>query len=311
MQATELNEFNQAVAMAQAGLKREAYAILTRLARYQSDSSNLFLWIAFTSPDLNEARHMINKAGSIDPANPALETARYWLAAEEAKQAATPVTPPAFTPEPTPAPAAAEWPQAQPGQVLPEAMDPGVPPQPVMPPVEQKPRKSFKEGNGPFILLGVACVVVLAAAVYMILFLFTGDQIAADGLPVYQSATRMDLGSQRDQLNKLFEGVTFGLLKDIKFEVYTIRGSDKGAALRYYDAELKKQGWTYVPSGNTSRLAEGNSYVKDKKMFTVAATTPTDSNFTLTTSNLNVKPGELMLVVFTAEMSTDLNGLVK
>lgn len=86
MVAADLQYFQQAVALAQAGRKAEAHVILTQLAQFHPDDSNLLLWLAFTSNDLAQSRALLERLMVLDPANPALGGAFDWLKAEEAKR---------------------------------------------------------------------------------------------------------------------------------------------------------------------------------------------------------------------------------
>lgn len=69
----------QAIEMAQNGNKKEAYTELIKLSKVAGGKNpNLLLWIAFTTPDLDEAEAALNMVESLDPANPNLTGAREW-----------------------------------------------------------------------------------------------------------------------------------------------------------------------------------------------------------------------------------------
>ncbi|HEX2912638.1 MAG TPA: hypothetical protein VH186_17655 [Chloroflexia bacterium] len=77
--ASELPAFQQAVTLAQAGRKMEAYSQLKLLAFNYPADTNLLLWLAFTSPSHEEANQLINSASSLEPANPVVVQAREWM----------------------------------------------------------------------------------------------------------------------------------------------------------------------------------------------------------------------------------------
>jgi hypothetical protein len=71
--------FKQAVAMAQAGKKQEAYADLIKLSRATgAKDSNLLLWVAFTTSDMAEAEAAIRMAQANEPGNSNLVQANEW-----------------------------------------------------------------------------------------------------------------------------------------------------------------------------------------------------------------------------------------
>lgn len=86
MNQTDLTIFKQAVTQAQTGQKQAAYAQLKPLEGANPTEPNLMLWLAFTAPDLAQAEAYLNRVITLDPHNPALATARTWLAAEKARQ---------------------------------------------------------------------------------------------------------------------------------------------------------------------------------------------------------------------------------
>src|SRR5690348_14369344 len=83
MTPEEMQSFNQAISFAQSGWKEEAHFILKQLARANPKEPNLFLWLAFTSNNLAEARAMLERAEVLNPVNPALAGAKKWLASQE------------------------------------------------------------------------------------------------------------------------------------------------------------------------------------------------------------------------------------
>jgi hypothetical protein len=71
--------FRQAVAMAGAGRKPEAYQWLKSLERSHPNDISLLLWLAFTTPDRTEAEQMIVRAEQLDRRNPDVILARQWF----------------------------------------------------------------------------------------------------------------------------------------------------------------------------------------------------------------------------------------
>jgi hypothetical protein len=93
---TDLATFNYAVQLAQTGQKAEAYRYLSTLVRTNGNhtDTSLLTWLAFTTPDLNEAKLAISEIERLEPNNPSLPGAKNWLASELAKQ--PPAAPPVF-----------------------------------------------------------------------------------------------------------------------------------------------------------------------------------------------------------------------
>lgn len=87
MQPTDLQLFHQAINLANTGQKSSAYRQLITL--YQQNNNhydpNLALWLAFTTPDLNEAEQAIKWAASLAPNDPNVTSALNWLSAEKAR----------------------------------------------------------------------------------------------------------------------------------------------------------------------------------------------------------------------------------
>ncbi len=302
MLPADTKTFNKAVAMAQAGQKQEAYAILNDLVSRIKDSGNLYLWIAFTTPDMDEARYMINKAASIDPANPALGQAFNWLADEEAKLK---VATPALAGVSSGSQASNAYTNSAPPptdhyKIVSPASEPAQPDNSTYP--EKGRRWLLPVVFGGAILLGVAGIVMLFYT------LFIGDKIAMQGLPVYSNATRLDFGADRDKLGQFFEAMTFGMMKDVQYEAYTIKATEKSKALAYYDKELKSQGWKLSPSVTSDKDSLG--YTKDKKVVMLSVFKSSQGNGTTILPGFNnkIQSDELFVMVMVAELNVNLDG---
>lgn len=79
MTEQDTQTMNQAIALAQAGLKTEAHSTLTQLNLKYPNEPNLLLWLAFTSAKPTQAENFLNRVAQVDPQNPALAGARNWL----------------------------------------------------------------------------------------------------------------------------------------------------------------------------------------------------------------------------------------
>lgn len=86
MSFTDLAAFDQVVALVQAGQRQEAYVQVKALAKMDPTNTNLLLWLAFTTPDLNQAEMAINKVVVLNPFHPSIASAWEWLASERLKQ---------------------------------------------------------------------------------------------------------------------------------------------------------------------------------------------------------------------------------
>lgn len=114
MNEYEQQEFVEAIALAREGHKDLAYVKLLALSKATgAKDPQLLLWVAFTTPDLNEALTAIRMAETIIPNSPTITQAYAWLRAERAKSPVSTVPPPPFAPA-TPTPAAAANPAPKP-----------------------------------------------------------------------------------------------------------------------------------------------------------------------------------------------------
>ena len=88
MNPEQMQVFNQAVQLAQSGQREQAYAELKKLSiATGAKDTSLLLWLAFTSPDIDEAETAISMAETQDPASASVMSARNWLMQEKAKNA--------------------------------------------------------------------------------------------------------------------------------------------------------------------------------------------------------------------------------
>jgi hypothetical protein len=93
MNTADLQVFNQAVQLANSGNKPYAYQQLKALEPNNPQDTNLLLWLAFTTSDLNESGFMASRIAAIEPANANLPSLRSWLEGEKTKQQQAPPPP--------------------------------------------------------------------------------------------------------------------------------------------------------------------------------------------------------------------------
>jgi hypothetical protein len=86
MNPIDVQTFNQAIAMAQAGQKQDAYGQIKSLYYNYPENTDVLLWMAYTTADLGEAEWAINRAATIAPGNGRVLQALEWLAKAKANQ---------------------------------------------------------------------------------------------------------------------------------------------------------------------------------------------------------------------------------
>ena len=79
---TPLPTVADALSLVGAGKKAEAYTIFKVLVSHYPDQVNLWLWLAFTTNDLQEAQRAIFAASTLGPGLPEITQAQNWLAQE-------------------------------------------------------------------------------------------------------------------------------------------------------------------------------------------------------------------------------------
>lgn len=85
--------FLEAVNLARTGQIKGAYTRLAVLAQRCPEEAEVLIWLAYTSPDLLEAKKAICQATALDVYNPNLTLARSWLETELEQQSQTPIVP--------------------------------------------------------------------------------------------------------------------------------------------------------------------------------------------------------------------------
>jgi hypothetical protein len=323
MNPFDLQRFNQAVGLAQAGQKVQAQSILRELNLSNPEDANLLLWMAFTSDNLADARNLLGNVARINPANPSLASAQSWLAAEEAKQQSALFSSSYLTAQPDfnsrpaaqmnytqPAPTYSAQPQ-QNYQATPSGYDQSA--------FNQAQAQAAYQTSQPprrFSLtlikgLIVAAPVVLGLLIIVILAVLgpqlAADSVAAQGLPVYSGARRIELtATDRATVEKTFEqgfsstGATG--VKIAYFEVYAIKAADKSKTFSFYDTELKKQSWVGTPGNPATRGATTQSgYLKGSSVLGLVSSVVTANDGPLNNTRYKLGSDELLLLVFGAE----------
>lgn len=130
MNPLDLQTFNQAIALAQAGQKQDAYGQIKKLYYNYPQNTDVLIWLAYTTSDLNEAEWALNQASVFAPGNQRVSQAWDWLKQARENQwgpppsshsevISTPAPPPYYNPTPAymPVPAPAPVYYQQPVQV--------------------------------------------------------------------------------------------------------------------------------------------------------------------------------------------------
>ncbi|HEX2912878.1 MAG TPA: hypothetical protein VH186_18880 [Chloroflexia bacterium] len=318
----ELQGFNQAISLAQAGRKEEAHLILMQLAQTNPDDYNLLLWLAFTSSDLSLARIWIDRVAQQEPANPSLASARSWLIEQETRQAreasvaAQPVGAGASAgrfsgyqsnPGPT-----ADFGHAQPyaySQPQPAPASTGAYDNRQLYSTDEAATGRSRSFLLPVVGLIAGVVIVAIIAIVAITFLSGGgnsDKIAAKGLPVYSGATRLTLSEaeQKTLMDSFAQNTDMNKIQDLAVEFYSIKREDKPNVISYYDNQIKNQGWI-APKGSSLSVPHGsvNVYTRDndtKAVLVVTASIAKNNNDKAFLKD-KIKPEELLLFVMYAE----------
>jgi hypothetical protein len=341
MKPVDLQKFHQAIALYQQGHKAEAHTALLALSKENPTESSVWLWLTYTAGDLELARSYLYRVQLLNPANPSLPGAEKWLAAEEAKKllagraAKKPArqTPKAANlPQPEisfppaveiPPPPASETAQAV---LKPPAPQPEIKPAHPTPTHETKAAASVREpaariktakaakakirpkGRGRLILSLVCLVIFLGlggAIIAAILVNGPGaDSLRAAGLPVYNNAARLELTPQeRETIIKSYADTSQPeKVKNLEFEFYKLKKSDKNDALDFYDRELTRLGWLAPPRNSVNANSFNlNSYQKDKQSFFIFTSEVPPDAYPLPSIRSQIHQDELLLIVFRAE----------
>jgi hypothetical protein len=340
MKPEDQQKFEQAVALFQQGHKAKAHAALLALSKTYPTVSAIWLWLAYTSDDLIFARSYLYRVKLLEPENASLPGAEKWLAEEETKrhqaernakkparaahkepipvQPATVAGKPANIPDIFAAKAPAQAQPTGPGPNQPGQTAEIKPatrgnskearPAPENPAGKVKKAKVRRKNRGKlvislillFIFLGLGGTI--AAAIIM-----NGqspDALRAAGFPVYSGATRLDL-APRDRetiINSYADTGQSGNVKNLEFEFYKLKKSDKNTALDFYDTELSKMGWLAPPRNSVNTGSFNlNSYQKAKQSFFVFTSEVPADAYPLPSVRDQVRADELLLIVFRTE----------
>ncbi len=80
MNLSDLDQFQQAIELAEANNREAAHLILERLRQTNPDNSRVLLCYVFTSDDPAQAKPALETAAQLDPLNPSVSVAQNWLA---------------------------------------------------------------------------------------------------------------------------------------------------------------------------------------------------------------------------------------
>lgn len=323
MQPLDLQKFYQAITLFQQGHKAEAHAALLALSKSYPTEASLWLWLAYTSDDLVFARSYLYRVKLLDPENPSLPGADKWLAGEEAKKLTAPTparptpkatkparinplppkeSPPAVSVETSQARAAATF-------VKPET-GPTVPPKiPEAGPVTKIKAAKIRPKQRGRIVISLVCLLIFVglggAIIAAIIVNGPGpDSLQRAGLPVYSGAVRLELTPQdRETIIKGYADTgQVEQVKNLEFEFYKLKKSDKNNALNYYDTELTKIGWLAPPRNSVNANSFNlNSYQKDKQYFFVFTSEIPPDAYPLPSIRSQLQPDELLQIVFRTE----------
>ncbi len=86
MLLSDRKHYHEAIALAQAGNKGDAYEIFIKLRDLYPDHVNLHLWIAYTASNLAVAGAAFATAATLAPDHPQIPHAMAWLAKEEERR---------------------------------------------------------------------------------------------------------------------------------------------------------------------------------------------------------------------------------
>jgi hypothetical protein len=286
--------FNQAVRLAQAGNQTQAYQDLKQLARETgAQDSNLLLWLAFTSPDLEEAATAISMAETQSPGNPNISGAKGWLHQAKLKAANGSFTPetvasglkaganpldfqalpnqaPVGYKPPAPISEAVSGPKFQTGldspfnSLAPDLQSVAIPPGPTI-----DRRRGVNTRTMLVIASGVVAVLLIAWAV----FFFTSTVSSTNqnqnqtvfekmGLATYSELDTLELPQNiKDQLPTFYSSTDLSKsgLKFSQMDTYKIKTTSSADDFtRFYKSELNKGGWNVrsisIPTNNSQSV---------------------------------------------------------
>ncbi len=132
------------------------------------------------------------------------------------------------------------------------------------------------------------------------------DSLRAAGLPVYSNAIRLELSPQdRETIIKSYAATGQpepGNVKNLEFEFYKLKKSDKNNALNFYDSALSKLGWLAPPRNSVNASSFNlNSYQKDKQAFFIFTSEVPPDAYPLPSIRSQIHQDELLLIVFRTE----------
>ncbi len=303
MTPVDKQKFDQAVTLAQAGSKQEAYTILSQLAPSNPDDSNILLWMAFTASDPARARLMLGKVALLDPDNPALESAKNWLTTQDNRpQPSAPpsvlvATPPVASDAPTPV-----KPNARPssnGSAKPETTA-----TPAKSLITIRPPKTRVERIMTIGLTAAAgMVAIFLLFVVLLVTGILGTSSPTQTLPVYGNGVRLELNkADRDSVLGSINLNNRNALDSPNTDFYVVKNTERNKVMDFYDTELKKQSWLVSPRLSGTNVT-GGAYLKGSQ--TIIVRLASGNNVPPNVLS-RLKPDEVLMIVISVALENKL-----
>ena len=88
MNASDQEIYNQALSYSNTGYKSKAYNLLVNLynSNQNQNDVNILIALAYTAPDVEEARTTLKQAAQLAPGNPEIDRAKNWLTTQRTVQ---------------------------------------------------------------------------------------------------------------------------------------------------------------------------------------------------------------------------------
>jgi hypothetical protein len=159
------------------------------------------------------------------------------------------------------------------------------------------------------LILSLVCLIIflgLGGAISAAILLNgqSADSLWAAGFPVYSNAARLELTPQdRETIIKSYADTSQPeKVKNLEFEFYKLKKSDKNNALNFYDRELTRLGWLAPPRNSVNANSFNlNSYQKDKQSFFIFTSEVPPDAYPLPSIRSQIHQDELLLIVFRTE----------
>jgi hypothetical protein len=159
------------------------------------------------------------------------------------------------------------------------------------------------------LILSLACLVIflgLGGAIIAAILVNgqSADSLEAAGFPVYSNAARLELTPpDRETIIKSYADTSQPeKVKNLEFEFYKLKKSDKNNALNFYDTELTRLGWLAPPRNSVNANSFNlNSYQKDRQSFFIFTSEVPPDAYPLPSIRSQISQYELLLIVIRTE----------